>query len=82
MIAPEDMTVNEISRLIRQLSPALVTSVRLFDIYKGKNIPQGHRSLSFTLEYRHPDRTLSDDEVDELHNELRAQIVSKGLKLR
>lgn len=82
LIAPEDMTVNEISRLIRQLSPALVSSVRLFDIYKGKNIPEGHRSLSFTLAYRHPDRTLSDDEVDELHNELRAQIVSKGLKLR
>ncbi|MGB3996818.1 MAG: hypothetical protein WBK71_09240 [Acetomicrobium sp.] len=45
-------------------------------------MPEGHRSLSFTLAYRHPDRTLSDDEVDELHNELRAQIVSKGLKLR
>ena len=82
LIVPEDVTVKEIGELIGDLSSDLVTSIRLFDIYKGKNIPEGHRSLSFTLEYRHPDKTLSDEEVDELHTKLRAQIESRGLKLR
>ena len=82
LVAPENMTVKEVSSIIRELTSELVTSIRLFDVYKGKNIPEGHKSLSFTLEYRHPDRTLSDEEVDHLHNELRSQIESKGLKLR
>jgi len=82
LIAPESMTVKEVSAMIRELASDLVTSIRLFDIYRGKNIPDGHKSLSFTLEYRHPDKTLSDEEVDHLHNELRSQIESKGLKLR
>jgi len=82
LVAPENMTVKEVSSIIRELASELVTSIRLFDVYKGKNIPEGHKSLSFTLEYRHPDRTLSDEEVDRIHNELRSQIESKGLKLR
>lgn len=79
---PMDMSIIEVSELIRTLASDLVTSIRLFDIYSGSNIPKGYKSLSFTLEYRHLERTLSDDEVDELHNVLRAQIESKGLKLR
>ena len=62
------MTVNEISRLIRQLSPALVSSVRLFDIYKVKH-PEGTEAFLYPR-VQTPDRTLSDDEADELHNEL------------
>ncbi|HLP00840.1 MAG TPA: phenylalanine--tRNA ligase subunit beta [Opitutaceae bacterium] len=39
-------------------------NVRLFDVYQGKGLPEGKKSLAFSLVYRADDRTLTDDEVN------------------
>ena len=39
-------------------------AVSLFDVYQGDNIPNGYRSLAFSLTFRIPDRTLQDEEVN------------------
>jgi phenylalanyl-tRNA synthetase beta chain len=41
----------------------LVESVRLFDVYTGDQVPEGHKSLAFALRLRAPDRTLTDREI-------------------
>ncbi|MDF1705882.1 MAG: phenylalanine--tRNA ligase subunit beta [Aeromicrobium sp.] len=41
----------------------LVESVRLFDVYTGDQVPQGRRSLAFSLRLRAPDRTLTDADI-------------------
>ncbi|MEX1211164.1 MAG: hypothetical protein WEA35_09880, partial [Candidatus Nanopelagicales bacterium] len=41
----------------------LCEDVRLFDVYVGPQVPQGHRSLAFALRLRAPDRTLSAEEI-------------------
>jgi phenylalanyl-tRNA synthetase beta chain len=41
----------------------LIESVRVFDVYTGDQVPDGHRSLAFALRLRAPDRTLSEDEI-------------------
>jgi phenylalanyl-tRNA synthetase beta chain len=41
----------------------LLESVRLFDVYRGPQVPQGHRSLAFALRFRAPDRTLEAAET-------------------
>jgi phenylalanyl-tRNA synthetase beta chain len=46
--------------------PELI-SVRLFDLYAGKELPQGKRSLALSLRYRAADRTLTDQEVNAEH---------------
>jgi phenylalanyl-tRNA synthetase beta chain len=46
--------------------PELV-SVRLFDLYVGKELPQGKRSIALSLRYRAADRTLIDEEVNARH---------------
>jgi phenylalanyl-tRNA synthetase beta chain len=45
----------------------LAESVRLFDVYRGDKLPEGKKSLAFSVTYRAPDRTLTDDEVDRVH---------------
>ncbi len=45
------------------LGPQVVEQVRLFDVYSGKPIPETHVSLAFAIEYRSPQRTLTDAEV-------------------
>ena len=59
-----------------------MASVRLFDVYAGKGIPEGQRSLAFSVAWRHPDRTLGEGEVDALHNALRDALMARGYVLR
>jgi phenylalanyl-tRNA synthetase beta chain len=42
---------------------SLLEDVRLFDVYAGEQIGAGHKSLAYTLRFRAPDRTLTDEEV-------------------
>jgi phenylalanyl-tRNA synthetase beta chain len=41
-----------------------LAGIRLFDLYQGKGIPDGYRSLAFSLAFQDPQRTLTDEEVD------------------
>ena len=49
---------------IEQAAGAILESVRLFDVYKGKGIPEGKKSVAYSLSLRAPDRTLTDEECD------------------
>jgi len=42
---------------------SLLEDVRLFDVYTGEQVGPGRKSLAYTLRFRAPDRTLTDDEV-------------------
>jgi phenylalanyl-tRNA synthetase beta chain len=48
--------------------------VRLFDIFAGGTIPKGKKSLAYSLTYRAPDRTLTDAEVNRVHDEIKATL--------
>ncbi|MGH8987631.1 MAG: phenylalanine--tRNA ligase subunit beta, partial [Acidimicrobiales bacterium] len=47
----------------------LLESVRLFDVYRGPGVPEGHRSLAYRLRFAAPDRTLTDEEVGRLRQQ-------------
>ncbi|MBQ7220333.1 MAG: phenylalanine--tRNA ligase subunit beta [Synergistaceae bacterium] len=57
-------------------------TLRLFDVYEGKGIPEGFRSLAYSLSYRSEDRTLKDDEVEAVHNNVRENLKRKGYVIR
>ena len=50
-----------------RVSGDLAVGVRVFDVYTGSGIPDGKKSLAFSIVYRAPDRTLTDEEVDGIH---------------
>ena len=56
--------------------------LRLFDIYSGQGIPEGFRSLAYSLSYRSHERTLKDDEVESVHNRVRESLKRKGYVIR
>ncbi|NJM70276.1 MAG: phenylalanine--tRNA ligase subunit beta [Scytonema sp. RU_4_4] len=81
--APVKVTVAEIEKTITKAGKELLESVELFDEYRGENVPQGQRSLAFRLIYRSGDRTLTDTEVEPVHNQVREALVEKfGVTLR
>ncbi len=75
--ASTKVSVADLERAIRQAGGTLLDSVELFDQYLGQNVPAGQRSLAFRLVYRAPDRTLTDDEVEPIHQKVRETLEEK-----
>jgi phenylalanyl-tRNA synthetase beta chain len=69
--APVKFSVSDIERAIRQSGGSLLDGLELFDEYRGQNVPEGQRSLAFRLIYRAPDRTLTDDDIEPVHQKVR-----------
>ncbi len=81
--APVKISVSEIEKVITKAGKDLLDSVELFDEYRGENVPEGQRSLAFRLIYRASDRTLTEAEVEPVHNKVREALVEKfGVNLR
>jgi phenylalanyl-tRNA synthetase beta chain len=75
--APINLSVATIAKAINQAGGNLLERVELFDEYKGKNVPEGQRSLAFTLVYRSGDRTLTDAEVEPVHQQVRDALIKE-----
>jgi phenylalanyl-tRNA synthetase beta chain len=63
----EQVECREVMELIRRLAGPDLEEVKLFDLYQGKQIEKGKKSMAFALVYRAADRTLTDTEVAEIH---------------
>jgi phenylalanyl-tRNA synthetase beta chain len=63
LLAPASVTAAQIDSVIRKEAGELLESLTLFDEFSGQGIPDGLRSLAWALTFRHPERTLKDQEV-------------------
>jgi len=70
LVVAEDVTAERVEQSIRSAGGKLLDTVRLFDVYRGKGVPEGKKSLAFALSYRAPDRTLVTEEVESVHERL------------
>ncbi|MCI0483075.1 MAG: phenylalanine--tRNA ligase subunit beta [candidate division NC10 bacterium] len=70
VVVPERMRAAEVESAIRRAGGALVEAVRPFDIYRGEPVPEGKKSLGFSIQYRATDRTLTDEEVAAIHGKI------------
>jgi phenylalanyl-tRNA synthetase beta chain len=77
ILVDEAMEVSEIMKLLKSYSSDLIEDVCIFDVYQGKNIAEGQKSIAFNVRYRALDRTLKDDEIDALHGSLIDYIIEK-----
>ena len=64
VVCDEALTVAQVENTISAAAGKLLRSVRLFDIYRGVGIPEGKKSLAFSLELRADDRTLTDTDSE------------------
>lgn len=70
VVVDEEVPVGNIRSTAEAAAGSLLESIEVFDIYTGERLGGGKKSVAFTLVYRHPDRTLTDDEVAELHGKV------------
>ncbi|NBR87704.1 MAG: phenylalanine--tRNA ligase subunit beta [Proteobacteria bacterium] len=67
MLVPEATTHDAVLQAIKQAKPANLESVELFDVFRGKNVPAGQKSLAYAFTYRAADKTLTDADVNAAH---------------
>ncbi len=74
---PEQHAHADVCRVIESEDVDILESVRLFDVYRGEQVPAGHKSMAYRMTYRAGDRTLTDDEVDTAHKSIVSALVGK-----
>lgn len=69
--APLALTVGDLEKVIARTGGKLLESVTLFDQYRGEAVPEGQRSLAFRLVYRSQEKTLTDTDIEPVHQKVR-----------
>ncbi|QGG41661.1 phenylalanine--tRNA ligase subunit beta [Aeromicrobium yanjiei] len=62
LVVESSVPAGDVEATLAGASP-LIESARLFDVYAGEQVSEGHKSLAFALRLRAPDRTLTDDDI-------------------
>lgn len=82
IIADEDMTAGELEGVMNTAGAKLVESIAVFDVYRGSQLPDGKKSIAFTLTLRAPDRTLTSEEADKAMQKILRALEAVGASLR
>ena len=83
VLCDEAVTIAEAEAVITASAGKLLRGVKLFDIYRGTGVPEGKKSLAFSLELRADDRTLTDTDSEGVMNKVLAALGEKlGATLR
>ncbi len=70
VLVPRDIPAARVEECIKGAGGELLESFHLFDIYEGEPVPEGYRSLAYSVVYRSPEKTLTDEEVGKVHQNI------------
>ncbi len=70
VIVPDETPAATVTALIQQAGGELLTELRLFDVFKGKQIGDGKKSLAYNLTFQSFERTLTDKNVEKTRNKI------------
>jgi phenylalanyl-tRNA synthetase beta chain len=76
ILVPESTTHEAVLQVVKQARPLNLESVELFDVFRGKNVPAGQKSMAYAFTYRAADKTLTDAEANAAHEKVVAQLRS------
>ena len=77
LVCDEAVTVAQAEQVITDAAGKLLRSIQLFDIYRGAGVPQGKKSMAFSLELRADDRTLTDTDSESVVSKVLAALSEK-----
>jgi phenylalanyl-tRNA synthetase beta chain len=82
-VVGSDVDAGRMLALAREAEEELLETVDVFDVYSGKGIPDGMKSIGLRFTYRSPSKTLTDDETGQVHGRMVKKIVeSTGARIR
>lgn len=83
LVVDQNMTYDTLEQIGYKYGSKLVKSISLFDVYEGDKVEQGKKSYALNFVLQHPDKTLTDEEINKVMNKLvSAYEREAGAKLR
>lgn len=70
MLVAETVTHDAVLQTVKQAKAPNLETVELFDVFRGKNVPEGQKSLAYAFTYRGAEKTLTDAEVNAAHTKV------------
>ncbi len=74
VLVDEGVTAEQVETAIRQAGGGLLRDVVLFDVYRGKQVPAGKKSLAYALTFQADDKTLKDADVEKVRRRIVARL--------
>ena len=82
-VADEALEHAQVIEFIKKAGLKYLETVELFDIFRGEAVGAGKKSMAYSLTFRNPEKTLTDDEVNAAHEKLRQKLAAGlGVELR
>jgi phenylalanyl-tRNA synthetase beta chain len=75
-VVDEDVLAGDLIAVAREAAPELVEA-RVFDVYRGGQIPEGRKSVALRVAFQAPDRTLDEDEARAIRERVVAAVVER-----
>ena len=66
LVVDSHVISSELIDTVKKINPSIIQSVNVFDVYEGKNIEEGRKSIALGLILQEKSRTLTDDEADDI----------------
>lgn len=82
VVVPDEVPAAEVEQAVRAGGGDLLADAQVFDLYRGEQVGEGNRSLALRLEFRAPDRTLTDEEVARRREAIERELDEIGGRLR
>lgn len=76
-VLSEEIPYREVMEQLRASAAPEAVRIELFDVYRGSPVPEGRKSMAFRITYQHPERTLTDEEVNALQERLLDQVLPR-----
>jgi phenylalanyl-tRNA synthetase beta chain len=70
LVVPDTLPAGDLLRAIQTQQQKYLESVEIFDVYRGKPIQSGHKSVALSVTYRSATATLDDQSVDKVHDKI------------
>ena len=77
VLVDDEVLVGDLEDAIKRAGGNLVEKITLFDIYKGSQIPEGKKSIAYAIVYRDSKKSLTDNEVNKVHDKILKNLEKK-----
>lgn len=82
MVVPKKIEAAVIEKMIRQRAGKILEDLKLFDIYEGEQVQEGHKSMAYSLVFRSKEKTLEDADITAAMKKVLNGLSSLGIELR
>ncbi len=82
LLCDEEIPVMAIEKVVCESISGILESIKLFDVYRGEQVPRGKKSVAYTLVFRSADGTLTDETVDNAMRNVLEALTAMNISLR